>query len=92
MSELKKRLDKLADAIADHATKLLEGKKPQKKEENTINLQESVDAFKALSQYYAIQLKTPKKKAASPDDEPDFADFSEAVKEDEQVPGRRTNN
>lgn len=89
---LKERLDKLADAIADHATKLLGGKKEQKKEENSINLQESVDAFKALSQYYAIQLKTPKKKAASDDDELDFTDFSDAVKDDVKVSGSRTNN
>lgn len=89
---LKDRLDTLANAIADHATKLLAGKKEQKKEENTINLQESVDAFKALVQYHAIQMKMAKKKVASADDEPDFADFSEAVKEDEQVSGRRTSN
>ena len=89
---LKDRLDTLANAIADHATKLLAGKKEQKKEENTINLQESVDAFKALVQYHAIQMKMAKKKVASTDDEPDFADFSEAVKEDEQVSGRRTSN
>ena len=90
--KLKEQLDCLATAIADHATKLLQGKKGKEKEENTINLQESVDAFKALSQYYAIQLKIPKKHPDDDASEPSFADFSETVKEDAKVSGRRTSN
>lgn len=93
---LKTNLDRLAEAIARHAIEMLDapdGKKPKEDKKTPINLQESVDAFKALSQYYAIQMKRPPKKTQDGADEPTFADFSDAVRPDEQqVPGGRASN
>lgn len=96
---LKTDLDKLATAIAKGATGLLAVKKPNEKTENPINLQEAIDAFKALTQYYAVQLKTKKKGDDEPEGEENFADFAESSREPErpngrkaQIPDRRANN
>ncbi len=91
---LKDQLDDLAIAIADRAIKILSGKKEQKKEENTINMQESIDAFKALVQYHALQLKQRKKPAEDESGDESFADFSKTVAEDPngKVSNRRAGN
>lgn len=73
---LKITLDKLAKTLSDKAA-----------EKNT-PLQESIDAFKALTAYYAAQQKRSKNQ---PDDEPDSEGFSFAGN-DEVVngsPGQR---
>jgi hypothetical protein len=73
---LKQTLDKLASQLSDKAAK-----------DNT-PLQESIDAFKALTAYYAAQQKNRKNQA---DDEPDSQGFSFAGS-DEVVngsPGQR---
>ena len=69
---LKEVLDKFAQKLKDKAC------------EDDTPLQESIDAFKALTAYYATQQKNRKNQA---DDEPDSGEFSFA---DEVVNGRST--
>ena len=71
---LKSTLDKLAKTLSDKAA-----------EKNT-PLQESIDAFKALTAYYAAQQKNRKNRD---DDEPDSEGFSFAGS-DEVVNGGNT--
>lgn len=58
---LKKTLDDMADTIR------------KKVAEKDTSLQESIDAFKALTAYYAVQQKTRKKQD---DDEPESEGFN----------------
>lgn len=91
---LKDQLDSLANAIASHATDSLDGKASKKKQENAINLQEAIDAFKALVQYHALQLKMRKKPSEDESGDESFADFSRTVAEDPngKVSNRRAGN
>ena len=78
---LKSTLDKLAKTLSDKAA-----------EKNT-PLQESIDAFKALTAYYAARQKSAKK--SGEDDEPEtggftFAGSDEVVNGERQHPQVRT--
>lgn len=82
MTDLRKDLDKLATHIAKEATK-------------ADSLQESTDALKALTAYYAVLVKG-KGKGDDADDTTNFGAFSSSINGAEenpngrqQAPGRR---
>ena len=76
---LKKTMDTLAEAIAAKAS------------EKDTPLQERIDAFKALTAYYAAQQKRAKKSAEDEPDEGGFSFSNEAQHGNgEKVRARRT--
>lgn len=87
---LKADLDKLAASIAKHAVALLDPSSTKTKPENPISLQESVDAFKALVQYHALNEKGKKKGMPDDGEEESFIDFTAASQEPEHPNGRKT--
>jgi hypothetical protein len=70
---LKADLDKLAGSIANKAT------------DKDTPFAERLDAFKALSAYYGLLLKT-RSKSDEDSDEPNFADFTSALADPAEEP------